>query len=67
MVGLYCDVKTELEEENGFLAYGVEVVGADRAIEDVKVDAGSGEVLAVARDQEPKATISGWAIERQPP
>ena len=44
-------LKTELEEENGFLVYGVEVVGADKTIEDVKVDAGSGEVLAVERDE----------------
>jgi hypothetical protein len=44
-------LKMELEEENGFLVYGVEVVRADKAIMDVKVDAGSGEVLAVERDK----------------
>ena len=44
-------LKTELEEENGFLVYGVEVVTADKAIVDVKVDAGSGKVLAMERDK----------------
>ncbi len=44
-------LKTELEDENGFLVYGVEVVTADRAIVEVKVDAGSGKVLAIERDK----------------
>lgn len=44
-------LKTELEEENGFLVYGVEVVTADKAIVDVKVDAGSGKILAMERDK----------------
>jgi uncharacterized membrane protein YkoI len=43
-------LKTELEDENGFLVYGVEVVTADKTILDVKVDAGSGKVLAMDRD-----------------
>ncbi len=44
-------LKTELEDEDGFLVYGVEVVTADSSIMEVKVDAGSGEVLAVERDK----------------
>ena len=44
-------LKTELEDENGFLVYGIEVVAADKAIVDVKVDAGSGKVLAMERDK----------------
>ena len=44
-------LKTELENENGFLVYGVEVVTADKAVMDVKVDAGSGKVLAMDRDK----------------
>ena len=44
-------LKTELEDENGFLVYGVEVVTADKSIVDVKVDAGSGKVLAMDRDK----------------
>jgi uncharacterized membrane protein YkoI len=42
-------LKTELEDENGFLVYGVEVVTADKTIVDVKVDAGSGKILAMDR------------------
>jgi len=41
----------ELESENGFLIYSVELVTPDNSIMDVKVDAGSGEVLAVDRDK----------------
>lgn len=44
-------LKTELEDEDGFLVYGVEVVGTDKAIVEVKVDAGSGKVLAMERDK----------------
>ena len=44
-------LKAELEDENGFLVYGVEVVTPEKAITDVKVDAGSGKVLAMDRDQ----------------
>jgi hypothetical protein len=44
-------LKTELEDENGFLVYGVEVVSADKSIVDVKVDAGTGNVLAMDRDK----------------
>ncbi|GAB6906846.1 Peptidase propeptide and ypeb domain protein [Desulfosarcina cetonica] len=44
-------LKTELEDENGFLVYGVEVVSADKSIMEVKVDAGSGKVLATERDK----------------
>ena len=44
-------LKTELEDENGFLVYGVEVATADKTIVDVKVDAGSGKVLAMERDK----------------
>ena len=44
-------LKTELENENGFLVYAVEVVTANKSIVDVKVDAGSGNVLAMDRDK----------------
>jgi len=44
-------LKIELENENGFLVYSVEIVTADRSIMDVKVDAGSGKVLAIERDR----------------
>ena len=45
---------TELEDENGFLVYGIEVVSADKSIVDVKVDAGSGKVLATDHDRADK-------------
>jgi uncharacterized membrane protein YkoI len=35
-------LKVELEDENGYLVYGVEVVSLDKAITDVKIDARSG-------------------------
>lgn len=37
--------ETELESENGFVVYGIEVAGKDGKAYDVKVDAGTGEVL----------------------
>jgi len=44
-------LKTELENEDSFLVYDVEVVTADKAIMEIEVDAGSGKVLAVKRDK----------------
>ena len=44
-------LKTQLENEDGFLVYGVEVVTADKVIMEVKVDAGSGKVLTMNRDK----------------
>lgn len=43
-------LKIELEEENGFLVYGVEIVGPDKMITDVKIDAGNGKILLVEKD-----------------
>lgn len=44
-------LKAGLEDEDGFLVYGVEVVTPDKAIMEVKVDAGSGKVLATSPDK----------------
>ena len=44
-------LKTELENENGFLVYGIEVVTADRNIVGVTIDAGSGKILAMNQDK----------------
>lgn len=44
-------LRTDLGDENGFLIYDIEMVTADKSIVDVKVDAGSGEVLAMNKDQ----------------
>jgi hypothetical protein len=57
-------LKTELENENGFLVYGVEVVTADKSIVNVKVDAGSGKVLAMDRDREDENGRSGDREDR---
>lgn len=38
--------KIELDNENGFVVYSVEITGADGTVTDVKVDAGNGQVLA---------------------
>jgi len=43
-------LKVELENENDFLVYGVEIV-SNSSVVDVKVDAGSGEVLVVEKDR----------------
>ena len=39
-------LQTELENENGYLVYGIDVVTQGQSIVDVKVDAGSGQILA---------------------
>lgn len=44
-------LKTGIEDENGFLVYGVEVVTPDKVIMDITVDAGTGEVLAMNKDK----------------
>jgi uncharacterized membrane protein YkoI len=44
-------VKTELENENGYLVYGIEIAKADHEMADVKVDAGNGKVLKVDTDR----------------
>lgn len=45
-------LKAELENEDGYLIYGVEIVKADHQIADVKVDAGNGKVLKIDTDRE---------------
>lgn len=43
-------LKIELEEENGFLVYGVEIVTPEKIITDIKIDAGNGDILLVEKD-----------------
>jgi uncharacterized membrane protein YkoI len=43
-------LKLALEDENGFLAYAIELVTPDKNVVEFKVDAGSGEILTVNRD-----------------
>lgn len=38
--------QTELDNENGFVVYSVEITGTDGSVTEVKVDAGNGAVLA---------------------
>jgi len=47
-------LKIELENENGFLVYSVELVTSDKNITDVKVDAGNGKILLVENDSSNK-------------
>jgi len=44
-------LKAELENENGYLVYGIEIAKADSQIADVKVDAGNGKVLKIESDK----------------
>ncbi len=40
-------LKVKLENADGFLVYDIEMVSTDNALMDIKVDAGSGELLSV--------------------
>ena len=44
-------LRAELENENGYLVYGVEIGKADQQIVDVKVDAGNGRILRTDKDR----------------
>jgi len=44
-------MKAELEDENGFLVYSVEVVTPDHNTMEVVLDAGSGKVLSMHEDK----------------
>jgi uncharacterized membrane protein YkoI len=43
-------LRVELENQNGYLVYGVEIAKPDHQIVDVKVDAGNGKVLKIDED-----------------
>ncbi|MEP7082961.1 MAG: PepSY domain-containing protein [Chloroflexota bacterium] len=45
-------VQTELDNENGFLVWSVEVRDAAGAVTDVKIDAGNGAVLGTEADDD---------------
>jgi uncharacterized membrane protein YkoI len=47
-------LRAELENENGYLVYGIEIVKTDHQIVDVKVDAGDGKILKVENDRKDK-------------
>ena len=43
-------IKAELEVEDGNLMYSFEIVGADKKITEVEIDAGNGKVLGIDHD-----------------
>ena len=43
-------IKAELEVEDGNLMYSFEIVGADKKIKEVEIDAGNGKVLDIDED-----------------
>jgi len=43
-------IKAELEVEDGNLQYSFEIVGTDKKVTEVEIDAGNGKVLAVDHD-----------------
>ena len=43
-------IKAELEVENGNLMYSFEIVGADKKVTEVEIDAGNGKVLDIDND-----------------
>ena len=45
-------IKAELEVEDGNLMYSFEIVGADKKITEVEIDAGNGKVLGMDKDDE---------------
>ena len=45
-------LRAELENENGYLVYGVEIVKTDQQIVDVKIDAGNGRILRTDKDKQ---------------
>jgi uncharacterized membrane protein YkoI len=47
-------LRAELENENGYLVYGIEIVKTDHQIVDVKIDAGDGKILKVDKDRKDK-------------
>ena len=47
-------IKGELENEDGILMYSFEIVGANKAITEVEVDAGNGKVLATEDESKEK-------------
>ena len=57
-------LRAELEDENGYLVYGVEIAKADQQIVDVKVDAGDGKILKTDIDQADKEHHEGEDSDR---
>lgn len=49
-------LRAELQNEDGFLVYNVELVSADKIVHEVKVDAGNGSILRIDVDSADRET-----------
>jgi uncharacterized membrane protein YkoI len=49
-------LRAELQDEDGFLVYNVEIASGDNQVHEVKVDAGNGSVLRVDVDSADRET-----------
>lgn len=47
-------IQVELEAENGYLVYQVEIIGADKSIMELAVDAGNGAILGMKKEKDEK-------------
>ena len=45
-------IKAELEAEHHTLMYSFEILGADKTVSEVEIDAGNGKVLSVGKDKD---------------
>jgi uncharacterized membrane protein YkoI len=45
-------LEVELENEDGYLVYTVKVVGPDRSVMEVEVDAGNGAILGMEKEKD---------------
>ncbi len=44
-------LKAELENEDGYLVYSIEVAKSDHQIDEIMIDAGNGKVLKIEKDR----------------
>jgi uncharacterized membrane protein YkoI len=49
-------LRAELQNEDGFLVYNVELVSADKKVHEIKVDAGKGSILRIDVDSADRET-----------
>jgi Peptidase propeptide and YPEB domain len=49
-------LRVELQNEDGFLVYNVELASADKKIHEIKVDAGDGSILRIDTDSADRET-----------
>jgi uncharacterized membrane protein YkoI len=49
-------LRVELQNEDGFLVYNVELASADKKVHEIKVDAGDGSILRIDVDSADRET-----------